>query len=113
MAVSVQMPKQGNTVEECLLVEWRVKEGDAVKTGDILCAIETDKASFDVESTADGVVLKLLANAGDLVPVLTDIVVIGEAGESVAAATAGSATAPVETASAPAAAAPAQSATPE
>ncbi|MCD8352314.1 MAG: 2-oxo acid dehydrogenase subunit E2 [Planctomycetaceae bacterium] len=84
MATSVQMPKQGNTVEECLLVEWRVKAGDSVKQGDILCSIETDKASFDVESTADGVVLKLLANAGDLVPVLTDIAVIGNAGESVA-----------------------------
>ena len=83
MAVSVQMPKQGNTVEECLLVEWKVKEGDKVRQGDVLCAIETDKASFDVESTADGVVLKLLAKAGDLVPVLTDIVVLGEAGESV------------------------------
>ncbi len=86
MAVSVQMPKQGNTVEECLLVEWRVKEGDSVKEGDILCAIETDKASFEVPSTAAGVVLKLLAKAGDLVPVLTDIVVVGEAGESVAGA---------------------------
>ncbi len=86
MAVSVQMPKQGNTVEECLLVEWKVKEGDKVKTGDVLCAIETDKASFDVESTATGTVLRLLASAGDLVPVLTDIVIIGEPGEKVDAA---------------------------
>ncbi len=85
MAVSVQMPKQGNTVEECLLVEWRVREGDAVREGDVLCAIETDKAAFEVEATASGVVLKLLANAGDLVPVLTDIAVIGEAGEAVPA----------------------------
>ncbi len=76
MAVSVQMPKQGNTVEECLLVEWKVKEGDTIAEGDVLCAIETDKASFDVPSTAGGVVLKLLASAGDLVPVLTDIVVL-------------------------------------
>ncbi len=81
MAVSVQMPKQGNTVEECLLVEWKVKEGDAVKVGDVICSIETDKASFDVESTAEGTVLKLLASAGDLVPVLSDILLVGEAGE--------------------------------
>ncbi|MDR1744309.1 MAG: 2-oxo acid dehydrogenase subunit E2 [Planctomycetota bacterium] len=86
MAVSVQMPKQGNTVEECLLVEWKVREGDSVHQGDVLCSIETDKASFDVPSTADGVVLKLLAKAGDLVPVLTDIVILGEAGESAGAA---------------------------
>ncbi|MDR3210341.1 MAG: 2-oxo acid dehydrogenase subunit E2 [Planctomycetota bacterium] len=88
MAVFVQMPKQGNTVEECLLVEWRVREGDSVKTGDILCAIETDKASFEVESTASGTVLKLLATAGELVPVLANIVAIGAAGEAVDAATA-------------------------
>ncbi len=100
MAVSVQMPKQGNTVEECLLVEWKVKEGDSVKAGDILCAIETDKASFEVESAADGVVLRLLANEGDLVPVLTDIAVIGQPGED-----AGSA-APAAPAAKPAAAAP-------
>ena len=81
MAVSVQMPKQGNTVEECLLVEWKVREGDAVKTGDILCAIETDKASFEIAATADGVVLRLLAAAGDLVPVLSDLAVIGQPGE--------------------------------
>ncbi len=109
MAVSVQMPKQGNTVEECLIVEWKVKEGDSVKTGDALCSIETDKASFEVESTADGVVLKLLANAGDLVPVLTDIAVIGQAGESVAAAAPATSTStPASAPSAPAASAPAQ-----
>ncbi len=101
MAVSVQMPKQGNTVEECLLVEWKVREGDTVAEGDVLCAIETDKASFDVPSTAGGVVLKLLANAGDLVPVLTDIVVLGEAGESAGAAA--PAAAPAKQESAPAA----------
>lgn len=82
MAVAVQMPKQGNTVEECLLVEWRVAEGDMVAVGDALCSIETDKASFEVESTAEGTVLKLLAKAGDLVPVLTDIVVVGQPGEA-------------------------------
>ena len=111
MAVSVQMPKQGNTVEECLLVEWKVKEGDAVKQGDILCAIETDKASFDVESTADGVVLKLLANAGDLVPVLTDIAVIGEAGEKADAPQSAAAPAKETAPAAAASPAPAQSQT--
>lgn len=84
MAVAVQMPKHGNTVEECLLVEWKVKEGDSVGVGDAICSIETDKASFDVEATAAGVVLKLLAAPGDLVPVLTDIAIIGQAGESAA-----------------------------
>ncbi len=83
MATPVQMPKQGNTVEECLLVEWKVNEGDAVAAGDILCAIETDKASFEVEAPAAGTLLKRFAAEGDLVPVLTHVCVIGEAGEDV------------------------------
>lgn len=85
MATPVQMPKQGNTVEECLLVEWRCKEGDAVKTGQVLCAIETDKASFEVESPADGTILKLFWKEGELVPVLTNITVIGNPGEDISA----------------------------
>lgn len=109
MAVSVQMPKQGNTVEECLLVEWKVKVGDNVKTGDVLCSIETDKASFDVESTADGVVLKLLANAGDLVPVLTDIAIVGQSGEATTTAAPAPAAKPAE---APAAQTPAAALSP-
>lgn len=109
MAVSVQMPKQGNTVEECLLVEWKVKVGDSVRTGDVLCSIETDKASFDVESTADGVVLKLLANAGDLVPVLTDIAIIGQPGEATTTAAPAPAAKPAE---APAAQTPAAALSP-
>lgn len=105
MAVSVQMPKQGNTVEECLLIEWRVKEGDSVKQGDVLCVIETDKASFEVPSTAEGVVLRLLAKQGELVPVLTDILIVGEAGEKAdapaAANAAAAATSKTETKTAP------------
>jgi Pyruvate/2-oxoglutarate dehydrogenase complex, dihydrolipoamide acyltransferase (E2) component, and related enzymes len=83
MSVFIQMPKHGNTVKECLVVEWNVKEGDTIATGDILCSIETDKASFDVESTTDGTVLKLLVNAGDLAPVLANIAVIGRPGEAI------------------------------
>lgn len=81
MATPVQMPKQGNTVEECLITEWSVKEGDAVKEGDILCVIETDKATFEVESPSAGTVLKCFWADGDLVPVLVNIAVIGEPGE--------------------------------
>ncbi|MDR1536120.1 MAG: 2-oxo acid dehydrogenase subunit E2 [Planctomycetota bacterium] len=81
MAVSVQMPKQGNTVVECLLVEWKVGEGDRVEAGDVLCAIETDKASFEIPAPEAGTVLKLLVRAGDLVPVLSDIAIIGGPGE--------------------------------
>ena len=85
MATSVAMPKQGNTVEECLLVHWLVKEGDAVAVGTPLCSIETDKAAFDVESPAEGVLLKIFRQAGELIPVLTSIAAIGNPGEDVSA----------------------------
>ena len=84
MATPVQMPKQGNSVEECLITAWNVKEGDTVASGAILCTIETDKATFEVESPAAGTVLKLFFKDGELVPVLKNIAVIGNAGESVA-----------------------------
>ena len=86
MATAVQMPKLGNSVEECLLVEWQVKVGDEVAEEDTLCAIETDKAAFEVPSPIGGHVLALLCEEGDLVPVLTDILVIGAAGEDPASA---------------------------
>jgi pyruvate dehydrogenase E2 component (dihydrolipoamide acetyltransferase) len=81
MAKIVPMPRQGNTVESCVLVGWRIREGSAVKAQDILCDVETDKAVFEVAAGFDGTLLKLLAAEGDDVPVLAPIAVIGEAGE--------------------------------
>lgn len=81
MATPVQMPKQGNTVEECLIVEWNADVGSSVAEGDVLCTIETDKASFEVEAPAAGTLLKTFFDAGELVPVLINIAVIGEEGE--------------------------------
>ena len=52
MAVGVLMPKAGITVEECVITEWLKKKGDHVNVGDILFTYETDKASFECESTA-------------------------------------------------------------
>ncbi len=78
----VLMPKKGNSVEECVIVAWKVKEGDRVEAGQPLAEIETDKATFEVEAPAAGQVLKLLRAAGDLVPVLNTIAVLGEPGES-------------------------------
>ncbi len=82
MAVGVIMPRQGQSVESCI-IEYRVKEGDAVKQGDILFAYETDKASFEEESPAEGTVLKLLAQDGDDVPCLETVLVIGQPGEDI------------------------------
>lgn len=80
---AVLMPKAGNSVEECILSGWRVKVGDVVKRGDIIADAETDKTSIEVESTAEGTVLALLSNPGDLVPVLADICLVGPAGTDV------------------------------
>jgi pyruvate dehydrogenase E2 component (dihydrolipoamide acetyltransferase) len=76
------MPRQGNTVESCIIGEWKVKEGDSVSAGTVVCVIETDKAVFEVPAGADGAVLKILHEAGDDVPVLEPVAVIGNAGEN-------------------------------
>ena len=83
MATTVQMPKLGNTVEECLLTAWLKHKGDAVAAGDILAEVETDKASFEVPAPADGIVLDTFFDEGAVVPVFTSICVIGAAGETI------------------------------
>jgi pyruvate dehydrogenase E2 component (dihydrolipoamide acetyltransferase) len=81
MAVPVIMPRQGQSVETCIITQWIKKKGETVKSGDILFSYETDKASFDAEAQADGLLLEVFANDGDEVPVLTNVAVIGKAGE--------------------------------
>jgi pyruvate dehydrogenase E2 component (dihydrolipoamide acetyltransferase) len=82
MATVVIMPKQGQSVESCIITEWNKKKGDKVTKGELLFAYETDKASFEEESPVDGILLDLFYEAGDEVPVLTNVCVIGAAGES-------------------------------
>ena len=83
MATPVIMPRQGQSVETCIITQWTKKKGEAVKTGDILFSYETDKASFDVEAQEDGILLDIFYNDGDEVPVLTNVAVIGKVGEDV------------------------------
>ena len=83
MATVVQMPKLGNTVEECLLTAWLKHKGDAVLAGDIVAEVETDKASFEVTAPADGVVLDTFFDEGALVPVFTAICAVGAPGEDI------------------------------
>jgi pyruvate dehydrogenase E2 component (dihydrolipoamide acetyltransferase) len=83
MANQVLMPRQGNTVESCIILEWKKNEGDSIKEGEVLCEVETDKATFEVESENGGTVLKRFFEEGDDVPVLTPIAVIGEPGEDI------------------------------
>lgn len=85
MANAVTMPKQGITVESCILTKWQVKVGDTVKVGDVLFSYETDKSSFDFQSEVAGEVLALFCEEGDEVPVLTNVAVIGAKGEDVSA----------------------------
>ncbi len=83
MATIVIMPKQGQSVESCIITEWNKKKGDKVTKGEILFAYETDKASFEEEVPVDGYLLEVLYEAGDEVPVLNSVCIIGEMGESV------------------------------
>ena len=81
MATPIIMPRQGQSVESCILTEWKVKVGDEIAEGDVLAVIETDKASFDLESTASGTILELFWEADDDVPVLANVAVVGKEGE--------------------------------
>ncbi len=81
MAQILVMPKYGQTVEESTIVKWRVKEGDAVRKGDILFEIETDKATMEVESFFEGTLLKILVTEGQTVPVTAPVAFIGKPGE--------------------------------
>jgi pyruvate dehydrogenase E2 component (dihydrolipoamide acetyltransferase) len=75
------MPRQGNTVESCVIGEWMVKEGDTVGAETPVCVVETDKAAFEIPAGAAGTVLKIIRPAGDDVPVLQPVMVIGNPGE--------------------------------
>jgi pyruvate dehydrogenase E2 component (dihydrolipoamide acetyltransferase) len=85
MAVAVEMPKLGNTVEECLIAKWLKEEGQRVSAGETVVEIETDKTSFEVTAPADGTVLATFFEQGALVPVFTKLFVIGNPGENVEA----------------------------
>ena len=83
MAISVIMPKQGQSVETCIITKWLKNKNDIVLKGDILLTYETDKAAFDLESPGDGILLEKFFNNGDEVPVLVNVAVIGQPEESV------------------------------
>ena len=108
MATEVLMPKLGLTMTEGPIEEWKYKEGDAVKKGDILFSVATDKLTNDVECEEDGTLLKILLPEGETAPCKSVIAWIGAAGEAVPdAAGAAAPAAPAPVAAAPAAPAPA------
>ncbi|MGU3537784.1 pyruvate dehydrogenase complex E1 component subunit beta [Methylobacterium sp. A54F] len=89
MATDILMPALSPTMEEGKLAKWLKKEGDAVKSGDVLAEIETDKATMEVEAIDEGVLAKILVQEGtEAVAVNTPIAIIAEEGEDVSAAAA-------------------------
>ena len=83
MANAVIMPRQGQSVESCIITEWKKNVGDTVKKGDILFSYETDKSSFDEASEVEGTLLKVFADVGDEVPCLDTVCIIGAEGEDI------------------------------
>lgn len=97
MANLVIMPRQGQSVESCIITAWHKKVGDAVSEGEVLFSYETDKSAFDEKSLFTGTVLHLFAAEGDVVPCLDPVCIIGAAGEDISAMLgAGAAEAPAE-----------------
>ena len=78
MATEVLMPKLGLTMEEGTIEEWKKKEGDTVKKGDILFSVATDKLTNDIEAEDDGILIKIVVPEGETVPCKT-VIGIGRA----------------------------------
>ena len=85
LAKAVIMPKAGITVESCIIGNWEKKVGDSVKVGDILFTYETDKASFECESTEEGTLLEIFYSDGEEVPCLVNVCAVGNPGEDCSA----------------------------
>lgn len=83
MATEIIMPKAGMAMEEGTIVKWFKKEGDPVESGEPLLEILTDKVNMEVEATESGTLLKILAEEGEVLPVITTIGYIGKEGEEI------------------------------
>jgi len=103
MPINITMPALSPTMEEGNLAKWLVKEGDKVKSGDVIAEIETDKATMEVEAVDEGIVAKLVVPAGtEAVKVNAVIAILAADGEDLAAAAAGGGAAAPKAAAAPA-----------
>jgi pyruvate dehydrogenase E2 component (dihydrolipoamide acetyltransferase) len=83
MAEAIIMPRQGQSVETCIITKWYKQKGEKVEEGDLLFSYETDKAAFDEEAKVSGILLERFYEEGDEVPVLKTVAVVGKEGESV------------------------------
>src|SRR5271154_4429916 len=113
MPINILMPALSPTMEKGNLAKWLKKEGDKVKTGDVLAEIETDKATMEYEAVDDGTLAKILVPEGSAnIAVNQPIAILATEGEDVKAAAAGAAAASAKAAAPaaqPAKAAPAPS----
>src|SRR3979411_3144780 len=109
MAEVILMPRLSDTMTEGVIAAWHKKVGDAVKKGELLAEVETDKATMDLESYKDGTLLFTGADKGGKIQVNDLLAIIGAPGEDISSLTkgGGAAAAPPASAPAPAAAAPA------
>ncbi len=83
MAVKIIMPQGGQDINEGTVVNWLKAESEPVKKGDVVCVVETEKAVFEVETPADGILVKIIVPEGGVAPIFSTIGVIAEAGEIV------------------------------
>ncbi|GAC1567218.1 MAG: hypothetical protein NVS3B14_12600 [Ktedonobacteraceae bacterium] len=88
---TVEMPKMGDTMEEGKILRWIKHEGDAVKKGESLAEVETDKVNIEIEAFASGVLRKILVSEGDSAPIGAGIALIGAPDEPLPGGVAGSA----------------------
>jgi pyruvate dehydrogenase E2 component (dihydrolipoamide acetyltransferase) len=80
MSIEITMPKLSDTMEEGTVLQWRIKEGDEVKQGDVIAEVETDKAAMEMEAFENGTVSELRVKQGETVPVGTVLAVLNGAG---------------------------------
>lgn len=83
MAEIIRMPKMSDTMEEGVIAQWLKKVGDDIKPGDILAEVETDKATMELESYEEGILLHIGVEEKDSVPVNGIIAILGEKGENI------------------------------
>src|SRR5688572_25714876 len=83
MPEEIVMPRLSDTMSEGTIARWLKKEGDAVKTGEALFEVETDKATLELQSYHDGTLVKILMGDGSTAPIGTPVAILAKEGESV------------------------------
>jgi len=89
---TVEMPKMGDTMEEGKILRWIKHEGDAVKKGESLAEVETDKVNIEIEAFSSGILRKILVSEGESAPIGAGIALIGAVDEPLPGGMTGTAT---------------------